>query len=170
MCSAKRPRDEHRARRTVMHVTPLGVVAEIETPPPPAWRGESPVDGGRLSERTACIAAAHALLRHPRAAWLLDPPDGPSATRMSAPRACRTQPSLTKGRRRRSPARHQHRCDCMRQPVRRHPLPAATVSACRSGWNVQSFCRLAAIQRMSVEVAARRDEFKLRIKTWARRQ
>jgi hypothetical protein len=29
---------------------------------------------------------------------------------------------------------------------------------------------LAAIQRLSVDVAARRDEFKLRIKTWARRQ
>ena len=29
---------------------------------------------------------------------------------------------------------------------------------------------LAAIERMSVEVAARREEFKLRIKTWARRQ
>jgi len=30
-------------------------VAEIETPPLRAWRRESPVDGGRLSERTACI-------------------------------------------------------------------------------------------------------------------
>jgi hypothetical protein len=47
---AKRPRYEHRTRRD-RHArdSPLGVVAEIETPPPPAWRGESPVDGGRLT-------------------------------------------------------------------------------------------------------------------------
>ena len=48
-----------RREGAVVHVdSPLGVVAEIETPSPPAWCGESPVDGGRLSERAACIAAA----------------------------------------------------------------------------------------------------------------
>ena len=57
------------------------------------------------------------------------------------------------------------------QPVRTSYTP------CREGFGLSlqlEWCsrsvELAAIQRMSVEVAARRDEFKLRIKTWAGRQ
>jgi hypothetical protein len=59
----------------------------------------------------------------------------------------------------------------MRQPVR---TPS---NLCRDGFGLSlllEWCsrsvELAAIQRMAVEVAARREEFKLRIKTWARRQ
>ncbi len=77
---AKRPRDEYRARRDGhARDSPLCVAAEIETPSPPAWWGESPVDGGRLSERTARIAAApphHFATREPPG--YRTPPDGPA--------------------------------------------------------------------------------------------
>ena len=91
---------------------------------------------------------------------------------MSAPRACRTQPSIDEGPPAGSlwPVTNTSVIVCA-SPFGRHPLPAATVSglSLQLEWCSRSV-ELAAIQRMSVEVAARRDEFKLRIKTWARRQ
>jgi hypothetical protein len=115
-------------------------MAEIETPAPSPWCGESPVDGGRLTERSV-RPPHHFITREPPGYRI--PPDGPSsATRMSAPRACRTQ-LLTKGRQGQPLARHQHRRDCMRQPVRTSFTP------CRDGFGlvapagmVQSFCRI----------------------------
>src|ERR1700722_4235504 len=145
----------------------------METPAPPAWRGESPVDGGRLSERTACIAAApphHFVTREPPG--YRTPPDGSPPLPACRPRGpAGHSPLLTKGREGAASGRHQHRCDGMRQPVRTSSTP------CRDGFGLSlrlEWCsrsvELAAIQRTSVEVAAQRDEFKLRIKTWARRQ
>src|SRR3984957_7971304 len=110
----------------------------METPAPPAWRGESPVDGGRLSERTACIAAApphHFVTREPPG--YRTPPDGSPPLPACRPRGpAGHSPLLTKGRQRAGSDRHQHRCVIVcASPFARHLLPAATVSACRSGWN-----------------------------------